>query len=445
MKQGVGLSKPGVCALLITAMIVVVSLPSVAGAFKLPKAEKAPSAPSAPKAKKATKMRPIRDVAREQKEYREKKAREAFLAKFERYETPYHEIRSDQSETVSLEAAARARAMVRTYLICTSADCNKLKEPMFFLICKNQEDYCASGGEKDTTCIRVKDNYLLAHIPESSDEYDWSPVQYEGFRQFSREAISRSLPLWVERGLAVYFSDSTWAGDKYVAGFIPEERLAEVKKNIAGNKMLPFVKIMSMNSAAWRNNAGSNEIQAWSMVYFLLHADNGKYGKQFEKFMKALANKKLPMASFRENFGKDINVLQKAYEQWWSSLSENPAADRKTAVTVHTLTNFLALAGHKKNKFSDMTDFVTRIRAAGQISMTDEPSLWLPNALLDAALNDMGDISRWSLDNSGEQPALVLNQPDGTTFTGTYRFVKGLPEVDVKITRPGADGEAANK
>ncbi len=443
MKHGVILSKLHRCLAVFIAMLVIAAaMPSVAAADDLPKA---PKAPKAKKAKKATDMRPIRDVAREQREYREKKAREAYLAKFSLYKTPYHDIHTDQSEAVSLETAARMKAMVKTYIDCTSAYSAEIKEPMVFLACKNPDDYYASGGDKDTTCVCVKNN-LVANMAKDA-ESDWSAIQYEGFRQFSRTAVSRSLPQWVDRGLACYFSDGIWAGDEYVTGVIPEKRLAEVKKYITEKKMLSFVQIFSMNSAEWKNDKNHNEIQAWSMVYFLLHAENGRHKESFDKFMKAMVDKKLPLASFRECFGRDLGSFQKTYEQWWTSLPDNPTVEKENEAAVRILTNFLALAEYREKTFIDMTDFATQIKTASHISMTEEPSLWLPDTLLGRGLDGVRDVKQWSLDKTGDKPALVLKQPDGTTFTGTYTFVKGLPEVKVKISRPGDDknGEVTKK
>lgn len=379
-------------------------------------------------------MRPIRDVAREQREYRRKQAREKYLAKFKQYKTPYHDIRSDQSTAISLEAAARMKTMVETYLHCSKAYCGKIEGLMPFVICKDSKDYYSSGGVKRTTCVRVKDN-LLAYIADDT-EYDWKTLQYEGYRQFSRAVVSRKLPLWVDRGLAVYFSNSVWAADEYVTGFISNERLVSVKKYIADGEMLPFLSMMYMKGDKWAGTKGRNEIQAWSMVHFLMHAENGKYRAPFEKSLKAIVNKKLPIASFRENFGKNFDALQKGYEKWWISLPENPTADKATIATVRTLTNFLALAWHKKKSFGSIEAFVDRIRCDGQIDMATEPCLWLPKSLLEKAIENMGDIACWSLDNTGARSALVMEQPDGTTFTGTYSFAKGKPKVEVKIIRP---------
>ena len=80
-----------------------------------------------------------------------------------------------------------------------------------------------------------------------------------------------------------------------------------------------LIELLSMNQAKW-NQRLSNEIlaniqyaQAWSVVYFLLHGDDGRNRKYFNRYFKAMTKNKLGQQLIEYTFG---NEMDKFAQNW---------------------------------------------------------------------------------------------------------------------------------
>ncbi len=149
-------------------------------------------------------------------------------------------------------------------------------------------------------------------------------LQHEGFHQFAHAFIGVELPIWVNEGIAQYFEDGILINDKFYLGLANAQRVQSVKAAIELKKAIDFNTLLATTDGEWMQNVitgspkGSLQYdQSWSMVYFLVTADNGRYRPAFDKYLRLVAAKKDSLTAFKEAFGsEDTSGFKKAWQDW---------------------------------------------------------------------------------------------------------------------------------
>jgi len=230
--------------------------------------------------------------------------------------------------------------------------------------------------------------------------------------------VTRRLLPWVDEGLAEYFGEAVWTGDAFVVGVIPRRRLEEVRQLIRARGLLPFERMLEMTRTQWNADlSGRNYAQAWAMVHFLIHADDGRYRKAFDLYIDDIALRNMPWKkAFVLRFGRDLAGFEKRFADWWASLPDDPTAELEALAAVQTLTSFLGRATAQGQKFADAAEF---FRMARQGRLKQHASQWLPPSLLEKALKGAEKRGAWLLNASGGWPKLVL-ETRHKRYTGTF-------------------------
>jgi hypothetical protein len=146
-------------------------------------------------------------------------------------------------------------------------------------------------------------------------------LQHEGFHQFAWNYIGPDLPRWVNEGLAQYFEDALIVDEELKTGLADGMRIARVRQALSQGREMPVQKLLTLSSEGWNDlmahNAERSQLiyaQAWSMVYFLIHGDDGRYQQVFEQYLHRLADGQSPDAAVREAFG--IDSLEPMSRRW---------------------------------------------------------------------------------------------------------------------------------
>jgi hypothetical protein len=337
------------------------------------------------------------------------------------YETRYYVIHSDLDEQTVQEAAARLTAMAEEYRQRTSGFSGRIRRRLPFYLFGSRAAYEAAGG-RPGSAGQYDGKDLKALASPQDAQYMWRAIQHEAFHQFAREVIRGRPPIWVQEGLAEYFGGGLWTGDNFVTGLAPPERARRVKAMIAEGRLLPMGQMLSMTGRQWlASMSGRNYDQAWSMVHFLVHAEEGRYRPAFEDFINDLSGGRSPTKAFADRLGGDAEQFQARYCLWWLSQPADPTADRYALAVAQTLTSFLARAASQGQGFADAEAFFQAGRAG---RLNSHPSQRLPESLLSGALAKAPALGRWSL---GEGPAftLALATPR-MEFVGSFATDKGL-------------------
>ena len=153
-------------------------------------------------------------------------------------------------------------------------------------------------------------------------------IQHEGFHQFAASRFGDALPSWVNEGVAEYFGASYVIGGRLVTGQAPPRAVAEVAAAVGIREHIPFGVMLTMTGGEWmaRVQEGGASLlyrQAWSMAYFLVHGEHGRYTGAFEQYLRLINRGVRSEDAFADAFGtSDIT----AFEERWRTfaLAQSP-------------------------------------------------------------------------------------------------------------------------
>ena len=346
-----------------------------------------------------------------------------------RYEGRYYIINTDLTGDDLREADLRMTRMAEEYKKRTEGFSGTIGHKFPFFLFRDINDYHAAGGMEGTAGVfDPNTDTLMAHAGERSTAYTWSVVQHEGFHQFARSVIGGELPIWVNEGMAEYFGEGIFTGDGFVTGYIPPKRLAHVKEQLEQKKFKPIKDMMLLSHERWNKEmSGENYDQAWTMVQFLAHAENGKYQGAFVKFMRAIATGQQWDAAWVGSFGS-AEGFEKKWSDYWMRMDEDPTADLYARAVTETITGVLGRATAQKQKYESFDQLIAAVKANEvRIDTRD----WLPPRLINSAfgralkMQEQGAKFELLPMQGGRLPMILCTLADGTKVTGKFTIAAG--------------------
>ncbi len=332
------------------------------------------------------------------------------------------------------EAIARITAMAEEYEQRTRTFPGVIRHRLPFYLFTEKDDYHDAGGMPGSAGVFMG-NKLMALVSNGSTAQTWAVVQHEGFHQFVAAKIGYGIPVWVNEGMAEYFSHAVFTGDQFATGLIPPWRLARVKTRMKAGAFKPLEEMMAMSYSEWSDDLqGANYDQAWSMVYFLAHGDDGRYERVFNNFLRDVSRKMQWRRAWDKNFGPDVSAFEQRWRAYWQGLADDPTASGRAEAVVRTVTNFYARALSQRQRF-DSFDAFQQAAEAGELR--SHPKQALPPSLLERALEQGAELGTWSLRKKRGWRWLVCTAADGTVYEGRFKIrSRQVQEVTVD-TRPG--------
>src|SRR5205085_299513 len=110
-----------------------------------------------------------------------------------------------------------------------------------------QEDYLQFTGDRlrNTGGVYIPRRNLLAAFLEGQGRDGLRrTLQHEAFHQFAYNAISRTLPVWLNEGLAQLFEEAVWDGTSFWLGNVPPRRLRQLKNDLAKVRLIDFSRML---------------------------------------------------------------------------------------------------------------------------------------------------------------------------------------------------------
>lgn len=351
------------------------------------------------------------------------------------YETKYYILHTDLNHDSVSEIEARISAMAEMYHQRTKGFAGRISSKLPFYLFSNPADYYAAGGIPGSAGV-FDGRRLMAIASAETSEATWRIIQHEGFHQFVRAVIGGDIPIWVNEGMAEYFSQSVYTGDGFVTGVIPPQRLARLQHWIKDGKTRSIERMMTTSHEAW--NAGLSAVnydQAWSMIHFLAHADNGRYQKPLNNFIKDVSRGMRWEMAWKKSFGVGTRSFEKKWRQYWLDTPPDATARLYAKATTATLTSYLARSVSQRQTFSSFSEFSEKA-AAGKLK--SNPKDWLPPKLLSDALSASEQFGKWEIRKRGGWQ-IVCTLDDGTKLIGAFQL-KGRRvkpgSVSVKVIDP---------
>lgn len=355
-----------------------------------------------------------------------------------RLDGAFHSLFYDISDEEAAEVIVRMEAMVREYSSRTSAFSGKINGRLPFLLFRRDVDYIDAGGIEGSAGL-FDGQRLMAVAGRKLTNATWHTIQHEGFHQFARSVIGGQLPPWVNEGLAEYFGEGVYCGDGFVTGAIPGYRLKRIKQSIEEKQFLPMSEFMRMSQEQWNGRlTEQNYDQAWSIVQFLAHGDNGKYQNAFNGFMIELGRGGLWQPAWDKAFGRG-DGFEQAWQAWWMKQTDNPTLDIYATIAARMLANYSSRATSQKQAFENIEALHAAVRRGG---VKTHPADALPPGLANDCADLVANLTQvgvhfafdWPKKGPAQFPtAIVATLPDGKTVTASVT-VRGTRAGPVSIT-----------
>ncbi len=352
-------------------------------------------------------------------------------AKFQRYETRYYQVHTDLAPLEVREAAVRMDKMAEEYWKRTRDFSGVIRNKFAFHLFRSADDYYASGAPRGSAGVyEVGANVLKAIAGEKLSGRTWHVVQHEGFHQFADAVIgTTNMPIWVNEGFAEYFGLAVFTGDGFVSGAIPNFRMERVQKLIRENKHRPLVQMMRLPHSEWNEQLSlANYDQAWAMVQFLAHGDDGKYQAALGRFMVAIGKNTNWERAWTQEFGGN-ELFEQKWREWWLALPVNPTLETYAHATASTIASFVARAFEQRQTFSRIDEFITAAKAR-DLRMSDRN--WLPESLIEQVVSNVEAMEvlgvRFDIRTIGntKQPSVQCTMPTGTVMTFDFVLRDGV-------------------
>jgi len=356
-------------------------------------------------------------------------------AKLKAYQSRYYIIYTDLDADSAREAAVRMTAMAEEYHRRTRGFSRTIRSKLPFLLFRRAEDYYKAGGPVGSAGVFLGSR-LMVVAGDRPTSRTWRVVQHEGFHQFAHAVIRARLPVWLDEGLAEYFAEAIFTGDSFITGVVRPARLRRLQGYIRTGRLKSIREMMRMTRKEWNAHlAGQNYDQGWSMVHFLVHADDGRYVKRLSRYINDIARPLPAEHAWVKNFGRDIDAFERRWRKYWLSQPPNPTADLYTKAVVATLSSFLARAYSQGQTFPSAEAFFQAARA-GQLKAHQED--YLPPSLLQRNIAKAAQLRTWSMETPARRtPRLVLTLADGKRFVGSFTVRAGrVQKVKVTIRPP---------
>ena len=299
-------------------------------------------------------------------------------------------------------------------------------------------------------------NRALVRIDQQAVHLALATAQHEATHLLIDQVLNRrNLPLWLDEGLAEYAEMGVWTGDQVVLGIIPCKRggyfwaspksvfnrLAEVQSPLRGGKLLPWSKLLQWNdgnNAEMLKTPGGLLIwdQAWSIVQFFLHAENGKYAAQFQRALNGIPQGGWDNA-FRRQFGRAINSFEEEWKTWWLSLPDEPTDELYLQATVAKVAGVLGrqwLLGLRpqtcEELLANLADKEFRAKLAANALLR------LPGSLLEQTREEIKTAKGLSLKPGvNDVPMVVLTRSGQPDMIGLVTAAEGRIQVAVRIAK----------
>ncbi|MEM8783159.1 MAG: DUF1570 domain-containing protein [Planctomycetota bacterium] len=239
----------------------------------------------------------------------------------------YH-IHTDLGREETVPFGRHMDAVYEAYLRRFAAFTPKQKQMMPLYLFRTESEYQAfltdmgiearhSGG---MFFVNHRGRGLATFVEGQSLSETYGVLQHEGFHQFAWKYLGGDLPTWVNEGLAQYFEDAPLVNGRLVVGATDRARLARVRAALDAGETLPLGTLFSLGEGAWgdavhhdENHSGLLYAQSWSVVYFLIHGEDGRYRSAFQAFLRRV-NKGVPgERAFAEAFGRNPREMQRRW------------------------------------------------------------------------------------------------------------------------------------
>ncbi|KPK65464.1 MAG: hypothetical protein AMK73_02915 [Planctomycetes bacterium SM23_32] len=250
-----------------------------------------------------------------------------------RHETEHYRIETDISAQFTRLVGMHMEEIFKEYSR-RFAEYGEVRQRFNVAVFSTEEGYLSEVPPqvRGSTGVFIASKQLLAaHAEDRTPEEVLRTLYHEGFHQFMFEVVSREAPIWLNEGLAEYFSEATWNGREFELGQVPTTRLHTVQQALRDGSYVRIGQLLTLNPDQWLQNvrtdahrASLHYSESWSVVHFLIHGDNGRNASLLNDYLREIARSKPPERAFADVFKVDAGTFERLWGAYVMSLEPSP-------------------------------------------------------------------------------------------------------------------------
>lgn len=203
-------------------------------------------------------------------------------------------------------------------------------EPMPLYLFRSEQQYDRFLAEHDIDATHSGGMFFVTHkleglatwVQPGNRRKTLEVLQHEGFHQFAWHAFGPKLPVWLNEGLAQYFESAVLSDDGRMSlGMSNASRIEKVRRAVASGRVLRAEALMSITADQWssalrhdHDHASLLYAQSWSLAYFLIHGQDGRYRPKLMDYLERLGRGEASDQAMLMSFGRD--GLSNIGRQW---------------------------------------------------------------------------------------------------------------------------------
>lgn len=153
-------------------------------------------------------------------------------------------------------------------------------------------------------------NYITLTTEVRGEQNPFTVVFHE-YTHLLVNNINPNMPLWLDEGLAEYYSTVDITGDQKVMLGRPIARHISLLRQ---TQMLPLGKLFQVNRASPEYNESDKQsvfyAQSWALVHYLIAGKNGQLAPQLTKYVNLLAANVPSEQAFQQSFSMSIENME---------------------------------------------------------------------------------------------------------------------------------------
>ncbi len=239
--------------------------------------------------------------------------------KWLRAQTANFTIYSNAPEKIALLVGANLERLRKTLALLTNVAAVNTPVPTSIFLFKNHKSFTPYifrvSGEVAPVggyfLPRSDGNYMAL-----SAEVGAVPTIQHEYIHFFFNNNHPGLPLWLNEGLAEYYSTFESDDNQAKVGLPVKHHLAFLQSET----LMPLAQLFTIADGAVLYNEESKQglfyAQSWLLVHYFLHVQQGSLRPAFAQFWTLLAQGSAPDSALHEAFGKDELQLQSELERY---------------------------------------------------------------------------------------------------------------------------------
>ncbi len=266
---------------------------------------------------KALEIAPKDDFAKGLKELVDKEVEGPKFAKEFKKETAHFVVRTNVDDKYTEWIARHLELIYAKYESIFPKQQKKEKHRCF--VFKDRKEFLDYGSPPSSAGYYQDLTKKLVFYKQPKDTDTLVVLYHETFHAFLAFYLDHA-PQWFNEGHGDYFGAATYNEKSKQMDMRPSSwRLNLIQAGIKGSTTQPWSKLMRMTQREMYDpkTMSMNYAQAWAMVYFFWHFENGKYAKYFQTYFNTLMKDEDMMAAYDSAFGKaDLARMEEEWKQF---------------------------------------------------------------------------------------------------------------------------------